>query len=70
MFRSPLIIPHAELLLTNSAVLATVVSSSIKLEFAALTFSISIARSEEGWVSVAGGQMERFPVLFELLSHA
>lgn len=67
-FQSPLIIPHAELLLTDSAVLATVVSS-IKLESAALTFRISFARSYEGWVSVAGEQVDRIPVVFQLLSY-
>lgn len=69
VFQSPLIIPHAELLLTDSAVLATVVSSSIKLESAALTFRISFARSYEGWVSVAGEQVDRIPVVFQLLSY-
>lgn len=69
IFRSLLIIPHAELLLTNSEVLATVISSSIKLESAALTFRISFTRPYEGWVSVAGEQVDRIPVVFQLLSH-
>lgn len=69
IFRPPLIIPCAELLLTNSAVFATGVSSGIKLESAALTVSISSARSEDSWVSTAGEQVDSIPVEL-LFSHA
>lgn len=59
----------AELLLTNSAVFATGVGSGIKLESAALTVSISLARSMESCVCVAGEQVDSVPVVL-LFSHA